>query len=573
MSTPLALVRSLRADFSEFHEVRIVREGAGCLRAYCLIDSKGSVSPSLINEWVAANHVDGTHLEIEQVTTLPPNLHDEEELLRRTDLKRIVVESADVAASGLAQALQDHFPNEVVGISDGSRFAIYLAEGVSPERERQILEAARLLMACDVQNLTATRQAPGPRIWGRKHLTESAEAMARLDCDRAMLEDYLPDALEGQLPGSLEGLPVGLSTYASPFDGVKSLHQRLALFDRVYVYVPFKAEDFQAWAGAAFEEFLAALPTGRIVPVLQHAPDRYEAGLISRLLEGGAPREILHGEAMLRAVKTFAAENPLVSKFHTGDNEARELRLALRNTPDESLKIPFSFVEAMSSIASVLPRMALSGPSLGIAWDPLAKWLDSFATERFGVPSRDLELGTAINHRVITESIEGIPMSQAGHYLDGYLALVCGLQAGECELLRVPAPDIIGRICMPDMTGVTFREFAETFRGSVVDAMRALMASPRIANAGSSDELLAEFEKELREYSRRADYGYAAVCTLLTVAGVWGPIGIPAALGTLSLELARRVLGRKAPDAFAGFAAKITGTTREGALLARIKTP
>jgi len=163
-------------------------------------------------------------------------------------------------------------------------------------------------------------------------------------------------------------------------------------------------------------------------------------------------------------------------------------------------------------------------------------------------------------------------MSQAGHYLDGYLALVCGLQAGECELLRVPDPDIIGRICMPDMTGVTLREFAETFRGFVVDAMRTLMASPRVARAGSSDELLAEFAKELREYSRRADKGYVAVCTLLTVAGVWGPLGIPTALGALSLELARRVIGRTAPGAFASFAAKITGATREGALLARIKT-
>jgi len=72
------------------------------------------------------------------------------------------VESADVTASGFAQALQDHFPNEVVGVSDGSRIAIYLAEGVSPERERQILEAARLLMACDVQNFSVSWHRLGP---------------------------------------------------------------------------------------------------------------------------------------------------------------------------------------------------------------------------------------------------------------------------------------------------------------------------------------------------------------------------------------------------------------------------
>jgi len=573
VSSPLGIVRALQAEFSEFREVRIVREGAGSLRAYCVIDSKSPVAVSRIDEWVAANHVLGTHLEIEQVTTLPMNLTDEEELLRRTDLKRIEVENADVTTSGLARALQTHFPTEVVGVSDGNsgRVVIYLAEIVSPVREQEILAAARLLMACDVQTLVASRQVAGPRILGTKPLSESVEAMAHLEADRAMLEDYLPDTLEGESLKSLQGLPAGTSTYASPFDGVKSLHQRLALFDRVYFHVPFKVEEFPAWAGVAFDEVLAALPTGRVVPVLRHTPDRYEAGLISRILEGGAPRVIFHGEAMLRAVSTFVAENPLVSKFHTGDNEARELRLALRGAQDEALKIPFSYVEAMASIASALPRLALAGPSIGMAWHPLAQWLDTFVAQRFGIPSRDLELGTAVDHRVATLSFEGAPMSQSGHYLDGYLAFVYGLHAGKCELLSVPDPTIIGRISMPNMAGVSLCEFAETFHGPAVDAMHALMTSPRVAAASSSDELLVEFEKELRQYSRRASDAYTAVCTLFTVVGLWGPIGIPAALIPLSLELARRVLGRRAPGALANIAAKITGTTREAALLARVR--
>ena len=48
--------------------------------------------------------------------------------------------------------------------------------------------------------------------------------------------------------------------------------------------------------------------------------------------------------------------------------------------------------------------------------------------------------------------------------------------------------------------------------------------------------------------------------------------GVPTALGALSLQLARRVLDRKAPGALATVAAKMTGTTREAVLLARIKT-
>jgi hypothetical protein len=100
--------------------------------------------------------------------------------------------------------------------------------------------------------------------------------------------------------------------------------------------------------------------------------------------------------------------------------------------------------------------------------------------------------------------------------------------------------------------------------------MRALLSSTRVQTASSEEDLVRKFNEELRQYSRRADAGYVAVCTLLTVVGAF-TLGIPSALGALSLELARRILGRKAPGALATIASKMTGTTREAALLARVK--
>ena len=71
-------------------------------------------------------------------------------------------------------------------------------------------------------------------------------------------------------------------------------------------------------------------------------------------------------------------------------------------------------------------------------------------------------------------------------------------------------------------------------------------------------------------HRRRVDNEYTAIGTLLTAVGAFA-LGVPTALAVFSLDLARRVLGRKAPGPMAAFSAKLTGTTREAALLARIQ--
>jgi hypothetical protein len=161
-------------------------------------------------------------------------------------------------------------------------------------------------------------------------------------------------------------------------------------------------------------------------------------------------------------------------------------------------------------------------------------------------------------------------MTQSGHYLEGYLSILYGALPSKAELLTIPDPEIVARICFPDMKGLTLAEFAATFRGPAVEAMNALIASPRVQHASPSEDLVRAFNNELRQYSRRADAAYVAVCSVLAIVGI-SALGVPATLAGLSIELARRVMGRKAPKALATIAAKLTGTTREGALMAQIK--
>jgi hypothetical protein len=571
MPTPLRLARDLRLAFPQFLDVRIVREKPYQLRAYC-VSSPGSPAPeNEVHKWIQENHTAGTMFVAEQVAALPPELIDEEALLQRIQLKRVVVEEAIVTLAGVKRNLLIQFPEDVLDVTEvAGGLEVHISSKTTAEREKVILDATRLFMSCDVASLTTTRQAPpgtSPRLSGQP---ESAAARSLLAEDRAFLEDHLQETMAGVEPPFLAPLPSGSSTYASPHDGIHGLYQRIALFDNVFASVPFKREDFPSSIGTTFEDFLAALPTGRIIPVLRHTTDRYEPGLISKILDGGAPRVLFHGEATLRAIGVFSKEHPLLPLFLSDESTTRELRVALSNVTEPKVEAIRDYIEAVADVATRLGTAAMAGPALDLGWYPIAKWLDATLAVKFGLPSRDLELGTAIDHRIMTEAIRGRPMSQMGHYLDGYLMFVYGAYPGDSDLLRVPDPEMIGRIAFPDTRGLTLREFSESFGGPAVSAMRALLSSTRVQTASSEEDLVRKFNEELRQYSRRADAGYVAICALLTVVGTF-TLGIPCALGALSLELARRILGRKAPGALATIASKMTRTTREAALLARVK--
>ena len=229
MSTPLRLARDLRLAFPQFRDVRIVREEPYQLRAYCVI-SPGSPAPELeVHKWIQANHSMGTMFVAEQVPGLPPGLVDEEELLHRTNLKRVVVEEAIVTLEGVKRNLLIQFPEDVLDVTEvAGGLAVHISSQTTVEREKVILDATRLFMSCDVASLTTTRQAPpekSPRLSGQP---ESAAARALLAEDRAFLEDHLQEAMAGIEPPFAAPLPSGSSTYASPHDGIQSLHQRIA---------------------------------------------------------------------------------------------------------------------------------------------------------------------------------------------------------------------------------------------------------------------------------------------------------------------------------------------------------
>jgi hypothetical protein len=566
MSTPLGLARELRLSFPEFLEVRVVREGPYRLRAYCAIsDPAHQVPGERLVEWARSHVVAGAQLEVDQVQLMPQDLHDEEKLLQQTSVPRVVAETASPTAHGLVAVLRNLFPTEVLGVVGNSgHVTVQVHQSVPTSRDQELLATARLLMGCDPISLHIARQAPTNVASSGN--AESSATYERLAEDRALLHDQIADAF---LTESLElpPLPSGSSTYASPHDGITSLLQRLALFERVYVYVPFNVEDFPSWAGAPFDEFLAALPTGRIIPVFGQRLDRYEPGLMTKVLEAGAPRAILQGEHALRTARSFRADYPLLPEI-TSD-AGTQVRLALAGSNDDRTKRFLAYLDALAEIMARMQGVAINGDSLVAGIAPLADWVDVAFTNA-GHASRALEIGGALEHRAITESFGGVPMMQAGHYFDSCLRFVYGAEPGNGNILRVPDPKMIGRICFPDTTGLTVREFAESFSGAAVDAMRELMLSKRVQSADGSTDLVRTFNEELKVYARRAKTEYAAIATVLTVVGAFA-VGVPIALATLTLELARQLGGSKAPAAFATLTSRLTHTTREAALLARVK--
>jgi hypothetical protein len=567
MSTPLGLVKRMKLAFPEFVDIRIVREGPYRLRTFCeLATNAAPVAQPRLDEWMNRNRVAGSVVAVDQVVVMPEELDDDTALLQRTTLRRIVVEEANVTGDGLRKGLCEHFPGEVVDVGDSvGKIIVHVGSDLAVEREQPIIDATRLLLPCDPVGIEIERRSSSrPAIMAAP---ESTTTYQRLAEDTAFLHEHLPNVLGDQPIPFAQSLPDGASTYASPHDGVQSLMHRLALFERVYVYLPLKRGDFPQWVGNSIDEFLASLPTGRVVPVFGHKLDRYDAGLVSAVLDAGAPRVVLHGEYALRTIKSFCSEHRILSLI--GTDAGAQLRRELATENDESVAPFRGYVEAIADIAERLGYVTINGPALAVAWDPLAQWLDA-TVQHFGLPSRALELCTAIEYRAIAESFDSVPVSQLGHYLDGYLRFIYGALQGDTDVLRIPDPTLIARICFPDTTGLSVEEFARTFVGPRVEAMRALMATRRVQTADSCDDMVRAFNEELSQYARRAGDGYTAVGVLLGVAGLVGGLGVPALLAGLSLELAKRVLARNSPSMFATLTARLTGTTREGALLARI---
>lgn len=568
MTTPLGLARQLRLSFAEFIEVKIVRDEPYTLRAYCALAKHDRlVSDERLNIWRRDHIACGSVLLIEQSTTIPPSLFDEEALLRRTRVPRIVAESASTTGPGLRQTLRALFPDEFIDLDwTSTSVNIHVAPHVPIDRDEILCNSVRLLMPFDTTSLVVSRQ-PSPKVAAPHNASpESRETLKSLSVDIETLTAELPTLFSSKRL-DLPALPKGSATYGTVHDGVESLMQRLALFDRVYMYMPFSTADFANWVGASFEDFIDLLPTGRVIPVFAQSLDRYEPGLMSTIVDAGTPRVMHRGEHTLRLFQSFALDHPDISLV--GSDAGAQLRAALDGETDPRAVLYATYYDALTQIVARMPAVAIAGQSLATALFPLAEWLDKIRRQ-VGLLSRDLEMVGALEHRAASEAVGGVPMSQIGNYLDSALMFIYGAEPGSNEILRVPDPEIIGRICFPDTKGLSPRQFADSFKGAPVDAMRTLMASQRVQTADGCTDLVRQFNTELIACSARPQEAYTAVAILLTVIGVFA-LSAPTAIAGLAMELAKQVIGRKAPGAMATFTSRTTGGTREAALLARIR--
>ena len=348
--TSLGLAEKLREAFSEFIEVRMIREGVGELRALCLLAPGAMrVSVDRIGSWAQTGAPVGVKVKIEQVEKLPADLDDDLALLSRTSVPLSVVLNA--SGVNVAKLLRNLFPAEVVDlVVSAGKLVLQVRNEVPSTRDQILLDSVRVLLVCEPASLRIERQTT-PNDAGTG---EAASTYARLEKDRALLHDGLLNMLRaGEL--GLPELPSGASTYACVHDGVEGLLQRLALFERVYVYMPFTSEDFESWAGASRQQFLDVLPTGRVIPVFGQGLERYEPGLMSVVLDANPPRVVHQGELALRMVRSVRDDHPLISLLNA--DVVKESLADLAASTDDNSRLFLAYLKALKEVAVDLPGL------------------------------------------------------------------------------------------------------------------------------------------------------------------------------------------------------------------------
>jgi hypothetical protein len=396
----------------------------------------------------------------------------------------------------------------------------------------------------------------------RAHAKSRAEL--RLAEDWEFMYAHCNDAVSGRhVP---KERPAGVYAYR-PIRPA-SLYCHLAIAERVYVEMPRTTAEVAQRYQVEWRDFVDALSTQRIFPVFREPFKKYEDGMIDVVLDT-ASDVILPGESRLNELAAFVAPIPLLELACTLDERWRATHAFVRQDPSSARLLPL--FDAIADTAARARLVARRAEEMAKVWAPLVfaieKMFRSSAAER-----RELELLSAVEVATAAAAVRTRPVVADGDLIGDYIRWMYGVSRAPTVSPEaapiVEEPPVVSELIMARTDGISLRQFASSYDGPAIRAMRKLIQSPRLIGRPVA-EVVEEWAREVHEFNgRQKRTGTAAGLivglgmTLADLSVGWG------LFSTVSGFVAKKLIEKSIlPDELR---AKLLGQTNEAAYLARI---
>jgi hypothetical protein len=251
------------------------------------------------------------------------------------------------------------------------------------------------------------------------------------------------------------------------------------------------------------------------------------------------------------------------------DDDVRRLHALVRERAisDPRLELLGAYLDGISEVATVARMAARQEDALASGYGGLGQFFDALVPPLADAGGdRILEFVNAIDLHYACDAFSASPMCLEGHYLEPYLNIVRAAGPGTQPPLTFNEPEALGEVLL-GTRGMSVAEFATVFQGTAVSRMRELMQSLRWRDR-PVDEVISEFNREVRHVNGSTAGASASILGTVGTTFLTGGIGFVA---SLVLTIARPALERLAPsfcDKVDGF---VTGVSREGVLLAKVR--
>lgn len=556
MDTAFGLRRYLLLTFPEMVAASVSPSRQSLLVRY-VANAAGLPVHGTVVEWVRANKTAGIAVQVERVTAIDPaDLPNHQ--LGGLDLPVDIAEDAAINVNGIISHGRRRWPDDFVRIDEGVGRVVVIVASTSSEEMRSTIarEVSAMLHGVLVDIEVDRKNAP------RGHAKSRAELRLHEDWD--LMHARCDDAVSGRhLPKEREP-----GVYAYRPIKPASLYCHLAVAERVYVEMPRTTAEVARRYQVEWSDFVDALSTKRVLPVFREPAKNYEAGMIDVVLDTTAD-VILPGEARLSELTTFVTRLPLLEFACKLDDRWRAAHAFVRRDPEFARVVPV--FDAIAETAARARLVARRGEEMAKVWAPLVFTLEKLfrasAAER-----QELELLSAVEVTTAAGAVGARPVLAAGDPIGDYVRWMHGIPNPAASSTTDPPiveePPVVAELILARTDGISLRQFATSFDGAAIRAMRKLTQSPRLVGRPVAD-VVEEWAREVHEFNgrqkRTGSVAGAAVgigMTLIDLSVGWG------LFSTVSGFLTKKLIEKSIfPDEMR---AKLLGQTNEAAYMARI---
>nr|HEX4316233.1 hypothetical protein [Kofleriaceae bacterium] len=559
MDTPFGLRRYLLLSFPEVLAASVSMTTPQSLTLRYVASPDGLPEHEVLCEWVKQNKTAGIAVTVQRVPEIAPE-HLPAAQLQGFTIPQDVAEDVAINLEGIYAVMRRRWPDDFVRFDDGpGRVNLVVTAATTADTRLAMQREVSLLL----HGVAVTAQVDATNAI-RTHVRSRAELV--LADDHQRMDALCNDAVAGRY----EPPPLAEGAYAYVPLKPTSLFCHLAISGRVYVEVPRTVEEMQTRHGVPWVDLLDTMATGRVVPVFRLPARMYEAGMIDTVLDAGGTY-ILPGDNRLRELAAFTRELPAVGLASQLDDQWRATHAAVKQHAGSAHLRPF--FDAIAQAAARARLVARRDDFMVKTWSPLALAINDIF-QVFGHGRRDLEFTNAIDIMTGAQGCGTLPILPAGDLLGQYVQVLYGMPSNTnqtqatapTELVHEPA--VVAKIVLERVGGISLRQFAESFEGPAIKAMRKLMNSPRLKDADVS-QTVADFERELHDFNGRrkklgrVNLGVDGALALASLSSGWGLVAVAA--GAIVKQLiARSVLSDEQ-------VATLLRMPREAAYLARIE--